>query len=318
MPADSLAVFSQHWNMWKKLVFYISQLVASSADWPVTPHRDPNAHKGSVPNELTAFPEREREREGGRGRHSLWEIYVLPHEAKGTRSLQHTRLHTPAHTHSCSQVRRLLGKWTWSVSEITDQKVSCTTPHPRRSLSRPDVCASFAYRSVHFALPLERIMAFRWGDYVKVEGSDWKDNFNLAKNGNPIQRGEEEQIIPCSSVLCQVWGFQTFPSHFMLLCFWCALCGDRFLSARDAGIFLITHLSQNQDKYMETSCHCDNVHTAVLDSETGSLYSWGLKLINPRRKITVHGEVSITEQNLTSQSKIITLTSFDQKIWRLL
>ncbi len=46
-------------------------------------------------------------------------------------------------------------------------------------------------------------MAFRWGDYVKVEGNDWMDNFNPAKNGNLIQRGEEEQIIPCSSALCQ-------------------------------------------------------------------------------------------------------------------
>lgn len=62
-------------------------------------------------------------------------------------------------------------------------------------------------------------MAFRWGDYVKVEGSDWTDNFNLAKNVNPIQRREEEQIIPCSSVFCQVWEFQTSPSHFMPLCF---------------------------------------------------------------------------------------------------
>lgn len=62
-------------------------------------------------------------------------------------------------------------------------------------------------------------MAFRWGDYVKVEGNDWTDNFNLAKNGNPIQRGKEEQIIPRFAVLCQVWGFQTFPSHFMPPCF---------------------------------------------------------------------------------------------------
>lgn len=54
--------------------------------------------------------------------------------------------------------------------------------------------------------------------------------------------------------------------------------------------FPITHLSQNQDKYMETSCHCDNIrtaYTAELDSETGSLYSWGIKLINPNRKIMV-------------------------------
>lgn len=66
IPPDSLAVFSQHWNMWKKLVFYISQLVASSAGWPVTPHRDSNAHKGSVPNKQTAFPEKRE-----RGRKSL-------------------------------------------------------------------------------------------------------------------------------------------------------------------------------------------------------------------------------------------------------
>lgn len=134
-----------------------------------------------------------------------------------------------------------------------------------------------------------------------------------------IQFSEEKKNkLSPSSVLRQVWGFQTFPSHFMPLCFWCVLCGDRFLCGRDARIFLITHLSQNQDKNMETSCHCDNVHTAELDSETGSLYSRGLKLINPCRKSTVCSEVSITEQNLTSQSKIITLTNFARKIRRLL
>lgn len=65
-------------------------------------------------------------------------------------------------------------------------------------------------------------MTFRWRDYVKVEGSDWTDSFNLAPNENPIQRGDEEQIIPSSLVLCQVLGFLTFPSHFMPLCFSCA------------------------------------------------------------------------------------------------
>lgn len=146
---------------------------------------------------------------------------------------------------------------------------------------------SFVYRSVHFVLSLERIMAFRWRDYVKAEGRDWTDNFNLTKNENPIQHGDEEQIIPCALVFCQVWGFQTLPSHFMPLCFWCALCWDGCLCACDGRIFLITHLFQNQDKYMETSCHSNNVHaayTAEFDSETGSLYSWGLKLINPHRK----------------------------------
>lgn len=130
MPADSLAVFSQHWNMWKKLVFYISQLVASSADWPVTPHRDPNAHKGSVPIELPAFPERER-----KGREALT-MGDLCSATQGKRYRvfsegSHTDTDVDTHTHSRSQVRRLPGKWTRSVSEITDQKPSGTTPRPR-------------------------------------------------------------------------------------------------------------------------------------------------------------------------------------------
>lgn len=183
MPADSLAVFSQHWNMWKKLVFYISQLVASSAGWPVTPHRDPNAHKGSVPNELTAFPERKKESEGGRGALTMGDLcsatqgkrYQVssPHTASnsGLHAGRDVNTHALARARTFSQVRRLLGKWTQSASEITDQKVSCTTPHLRRSLSRPDVCASFAYRSVHVALPLERIMVFRWGDTSRLNGA---------------------------------------------------------------------------------------------------------------------------------------------------
>lgn len=235
MLADSLAVFSQHWNMWKKLVFYISQLVASSADWPVTPHRDPNAHKGSVPSELTAFPERETETE----REAL-NIGDLCPAMQGERYQvfpTHTAAYSGTHAHSRSQVRRLLGKRTRSVSKIKDQKVSCTTPHPRRPLSGPDVCASFAHRSAHLVLPLEQIMAFRWGDYVKVEESDWTDNFNLTKDENPIQRGAEEQIIPCCLVLCQVWRFPTFLSHFMPLCFWCALYWDGCLCTCDGRIF---------------------------------------------------------------------------------
>lgn len=48
---------------------------------------------------------------------------------------------------------------------------------------------------------------------------------------------------------------------------------DGFLCACHARIFLITRLSRNQDKYMETSCHCDNLHTAELDSATASLSS---------------------------------------------
>lgn len=133
MPADSLAVFSQHWNMWKKLVFYISQLVASSADWPVTPHRDPNAHKGSVPNELTAFPGRgERARQGGReGGGTHYGRFMFCHARQ--------KVPGPFNTHGCVLRHTHTPSARWGgclrsepdpVSEIADQKMSCTTPHP--------------------------------------------------------------------------------------------------------------------------------------------------------------------------------------------
>lgn len=198
-----------------------------------------------------------------------------------------TQQPSPVHAHTRSQVRRVLGRQSWSVSKIKDQKVSRTTPHPRRSLSRPDIFGTFAYRSAHFVLPLEQIMTFRWRDYVKVEGSDWTDSFNLAPNENPIQRGDEEQIIPSSLVLCQVLGFLTFPSHFMPLCFSCApywdgglcTCGDRIFQ-----LPICLRIRTSIWRPLVT----DNVHTAhtaELDSAAGSLYSWGLKLINPNRKI---------------------------------
>lgn len=41
MPADSSALISECWNMWKKLVFYISQLVTSSSPRTLTSHPAP-------------------------------------------------------------------------------------------------------------------------------------------------------------------------------------------------------------------------------------------------------------------------------------
>lgn len=38
--------------MWKKLFFSISQLVISSAGQPLTPLREPDTHKGSVPTDV--------------------------------------------------------------------------------------------------------------------------------------------------------------------------------------------------------------------------------------------------------------------------
>lgn len=88
MLADSSRVFSHCWNMWKKLVFYISQLVASSADWPLTPYRDSNTHKGSVPKEnWLAFPETARlEREAL----STGRFMSCHTKARGTTLFQHT------------------------------------------------------------------------------------------------------------------------------------------------------------------------------------------------------------------------------------
>lgn len=68
-------------------------------------------------------------------------------------------------------------------------------------------------------------MAFRWGDYVKVEGRDWTDNFNLSKNGNPIQQGEEEQIIliPLSSLGVSDISFPFHASLFLRYTVWRSL-----------------------------------------------------------------------------------------------
>lgn len=79
-----------------------------------------------------------------------------------------------------------------------------------------------------------------------TEGSDGTDSFNRGPDENPIQRGDEEQIIlPQSSPPCQVSGFLTFPLHFMPLCFWCA-------SAHGDGVFPITHSPANGTSGAET------------------------------------------------------------------
>lgn len=52
MLADNLALLQEQRNMWKKLFFSISQLVISSAGQPLTPLRDPDTHKGSVPTDV--------------------------------------------------------------------------------------------------------------------------------------------------------------------------------------------------------------------------------------------------------------------------
>lgn len=52
MLADNPSLLQEQRNMWKELFFYISQLVISSAGQPLTPLRDPDTHKGSVPTDV--------------------------------------------------------------------------------------------------------------------------------------------------------------------------------------------------------------------------------------------------------------------------
>lgn len=52
--------------MWKELFFYISQLVISSAGQPLTPPRDPDTHKGSVPTDVKEVEKQFNTKKGGR------------------------------------------------------------------------------------------------------------------------------------------------------------------------------------------------------------------------------------------------------------
>lgn len=212
MPADSLAVFSQHWNMWKKLVFYISQLVASSAGWPVTPHRDPNAHKGSVPNELTAFPERKKER--GRERSTHYGRFMFCHTRQKVPGLftahgfklwlarrqrcQHTHMHAHTHILTGEEVAwevNPIREWNNGSKGVLHNTSSAPFPKPTWRLCL--ICIQI--RSCCITSGANYGVQMGW--YVKVEWSDWMDNFNLAKNGNPIQQGKEERITPLPHLL---------------------------------------------------------------------------------------------------------------------
>ena len=53
-------------NMWKKLFFSISQLVISSAGQPLTPPRDPDTHKGSVPTDVKEVGKQFNAKKAGR------------------------------------------------------------------------------------------------------------------------------------------------------------------------------------------------------------------------------------------------------------
>lgn len=47
--ADSAGLFLGQGNMWKELFFYISQVVISSPERPLTPPRDSDTQKGNIP-----------------------------------------------------------------------------------------------------------------------------------------------------------------------------------------------------------------------------------------------------------------------------
>jgi hypothetical protein len=66
MLADSPSLLQERRNMWKELFFSISQLVISSAGQPVTPQRDPDTHKGSVPTDVKEVEKQFNNKNGGR------------------------------------------------------------------------------------------------------------------------------------------------------------------------------------------------------------------------------------------------------------
>lgn len=68
MLADNPWPPQEQRNMWKELFFYVSQLVISSAGQPLTPPREPDTQKGSVPTDVTEVGRQfNTENGGGRG-----------------------------------------------------------------------------------------------------------------------------------------------------------------------------------------------------------------------------------------------------------
>lgn len=108
MLADSSALFSERCNMWKKLVFYISQLVTSSLLWTLTSHCAPNTPHGKCPHT------------------ALWESCVP--------------LATYGKNRKCRWIETYQ-KWSqfWASTQITDQKLSHSGHHRLGPLSRDDV-----------------------------------------------------------------------------------------------------------------------------------------------------------------------------------
>ena len=115
----------------------------------------------------------------------------------------------------------------------------------------------------------------------EVEGSDRTDDVQPAPKME-IQFGEEKRskLSPVPLSCRRVSGI-SFPFH-----------APSVSNVRRAAVAFSEHVtarsfrhypfvSEIWDKQTETSCQCSNVHTAEFDSNTGSLYSWGLKLINP-------------------------------------
>lgn len=169
-----------------------------------------------------------------------------------------TGMHENTHIHTRSQVKRLLEKWTrsgeWNNGSkgVPHNTSSAPLPKPiwRLGLICIQISSGCITSGVNYGVQM--------GRYVKAQQGDWMDNFNLAKNGNPIQWGKRKTNYPqLLQFLVKSGGFQTFPFYFMLPCFWrwCVLWWDHFLGACNAWIFLNTHLSQSREKCIETSCH---------------------------------------------------------------
>lgn len=160
MLADSSALFSERCNMWKKLVFYISQLVTSSLPWTLTSHCASNTPHGKCPHAM-----------------ALWESCVLLtiHAKKGRKE----RI-------GWKRSRHWTNRGKLNLTRISDQKVSLTGHHSVKPLSRDDVSIRISSGCITAAHSYDIQME----DSHQARERDWTDNLILLWNENQIQWGK--------------------------------------------------------------------------------------------------------------------------------
>ncbi len=160
MLADSSALFSERRNMWKKLVFYISQLVTSSLPWTLTSHLAPNTPHGKCPHAM-----------------ALWGSCVLltihaKKERKKRIGWKRSRYRTNRKTQSDSN------KWSKGVSYRTSQRQTAEQRW-RVSIRISSGCITATHS---YDIQME--------DSHQARERDWTDNLTLLWNENKIQWGK--------------------------------------------------------------------------------------------------------------------------------